>query len=108
MFRKAQSRSFLFASLVFAFVMMVAGSSLAMADDSVTLEVTSTPEGAEVEVNGRLLGTTHGTFSMEIPAGSELELTVSLEGYEPWERLVDPAVTPVIHVDLEPVDDSAP
>jgi len=51
-----------------------------------SLRVTSTPEGAEVFLNGRAAGTTPVVLS-DLPVGSRA-VRVSLEGYDRWSRAV--------------------
>jgi hypothetical protein len=55
-------------------------------DEAATLRVTSSPEGAEVRLNGELLGET--PLETEVKAGA-YELSVGSEGYKTEERGVD-------------------
>jgi hypothetical protein len=67
-----------------------------------SLTVTSTPEGAQVFVNGALVGTTPLAL-VDVPVGSRV-IRVELEGHERWSsvvRIVANAPTPVV-ADLRP------
>jgi hypothetical protein len=70
--------------------------AIALKPPKVKLEVTSTPPGAAVTVNGKAAGKTPTTAS--VPAFSRAKVSVSLSGYKPYESTVTPKSTKTVKV----------
>jgi hypothetical protein len=71
------------------------------APQTVTLEITSTPIGADIEVDGKFIGNTPS--SIGISAG-EHKIKLTKNGYVPWERnLTASSGTVKVSPELEPV-----
>ena len=97
--------------LLAAVVLLSAGLvSLASSDSTAqaqeangTVVISSQPEGARIIVNGRRVGVT--PFDLSMAGGSTLELTVELDGYQPFETSVEvkAGVEEKIHATLVPV-----
>ena len=51
--------------------------------DKTTLEITSSPPGAEIELDGNFSGDTPSSVSV---APGEHSIRISKSGYKPWER----------------------
>ncbi|MEZ4314211.1 MAG: PEGA domain-containing protein [Polyangiaceae bacterium] len=66
----------------------------------VPVDVTSTPAGAQILVDGRSMGRTPATITMI--GGRESTLVVRLPGYSLWKKKLNPEPPKVdIHADLE-------
>ena len=64
------------------------------------LEVSSTPEDADIELDGNFVGNTMSTISV---ATGQHRLVVRKKGYKPWERTIAVSTGRVkVHAELEP------
>ncbi len=77
------------------------GSGVAPDQGLATLEITSEPEGAEIEINGEFAGMTPRNKQVE---PGEYEVVITKQGYRPWSRSfeVGPGEEFPIAVQLEP------
>ncbi len=55
--------------------------------ETITLQVNSTPAGADIDFNGNFVGNTPATVTVPNRSGT---LTLTLEGYKPWSRKLVP------------------
>ncbi len=62
-----------------------ATGSVAISAPSATLDISSTPVNADIEVDGSFVGNTPSSFGL---AGGEHTVKISKSGYKPWERKV--------------------
>lgn len=69
-------------------VSSAAPDELETAAPMVDVQVTSTPEGADVEFNGNFVGNTPCTISVPAEAGV---ITISAPGYEKWAKRIKPS-----------------
>jgi hypothetical protein len=51
------------------------------------LEVSSTPDGADIEIDGNFVGSTPSTLGLGVAAGPH-QLSVKKAGFKPWERKI--------------------
>ncbi len=79
--------------LVIEYSELDASTSVEPGRNKTTLSVNSTPEGADVFVDGGFVGTTplDGT---SVPTGSR-SVQIMLPGYEPWQRTIDAGNDPI-------------
>jgi len=62
-----------------------AAGSVATSASTATLDISSTPVNADIEVDGSFVGNTPSSFGL---AGGEHTVRISKSGYKPWERKV--------------------
>jgi hypothetical protein len=74
---------------------------IAAATDKPKLNVTSTPAGADIEINGSFVGNTPSTI--EVDPGDQ-DIKISKKGFEPWTRKMKvKGGTITLNADLDPV-----
>lgn len=76
-------------------------SSPAQTANTAEIDVASTPDGADVELDGKFVGNTHSTIGV---AAGEHTLTINKTGFKPWERKIKVSTGKVsVLAELEPV-----
>ena len=77
------------------------GSAASAAGQFATVSVKSVPDGADITVDGKYVGSTPST--VRLPAGNH-ELTVCKEGFQSWQRSlsVGPGATITVNATLDP------
>jgi hypothetical protein len=62
------------------------GSSTAASAEQAHLQVSSTPDGADIEIDGSFVGNTPSTIGV---AAGQHKITVEKAGFNPWERTIN-------------------
>ena len=71
------------------------------ASDKPKLNVTSTPAGADIEINGSFVGNTPSMIEVDL---GDQEIKISKKGFEPWTRKMKvKGGTITLNADLDPV-----
>lgn len=83
---------------------VVAHTGVGATGKVIKIPVSSTPPGADIELNGVYIGSTPSEVSMEEGVQS---LKVNLSGYRPWERKVKVSPDLKVSVALAPLPDEA-
>ena len=77
-----------------------AGVFLRLTPVRVPVDITSTPAGAQILIDGRLMGRTPATITMIGPR--ESKILIRVPGYKPWTRSIIPEQPrSTVHADLE-------